>query len=377
MNACQVFCPNLECSARGQTEQGNIRIHCRKRRRYRCTTCGKCFTERTGTMFEGLRKEPDLTVKVVTLLSYGCPIQAIVQTFDLDERTVSDWQARAGKHCEKVHNDVIVQGRLDLIHVQADEIRAKACGKVVWLAMTIMVSTRLWLGGITSTTRDRSLTDKLLRLVRDCALISQPLLVCVDGLASYPKSIRRAFREKVTRPTGQRGRSHLKEWPKLAIGVVIKRTSGPGHKLVEVERKVAFGSATDVATQISRSRGGTGINTSFIERFNGTLRERLGSLTRKCRRAAHKPETLHHGMYLVGTSYNFGTHHDELRIRMSEGSGKRKRFWLLRTPAMAAGLTDHIWSMTELLNYKVKPIPHVPPKRRGRPTKKQEKVVTT
>ena len=124
MDACQVFCPNLECSASGQTDQGNIKIHCRKRRRYRCTTCGKCFTERTGTMLEGLRKEPQLIVIVVTLLAWGCPLQAIVQAFGLDERTVSDWQGRAGKHCEKVHQDVIVQGRLDLIHVQADEIRA-------------------------------------------------------------------------------------------------------------------------------------------------------------------------------------------------------------------------------------------------------------
>ncbi|MEI6043676.1 MAG: hypothetical protein WCS37_04705 [Chloroflexota bacterium] len=73
-----------------------------------------------------------------------------------------------------------------------------------------MVSIHLWLGGVTSTTRDRTLTDTLLRLVRDCALIAQPLLVCVDGLASYPKSIRRAFREKEGRQPGQKGRSHLK-----------------------------------------------------------------------------------------------------------------------------------------------------------------------
>jgi hypothetical protein len=162
----------------------------------------------------------------------------------------------------------------------------------------------------------------------------------------------------------------LQEWSHLAIGVVIKRTSGPRHKLVEVEGRVAYGSAAEVATQISHSGGGTGINTSFIERFNAPLRERLGSLTRKCPRASHKPETLHHGMYLVGTSYNFCTYHDELRVRQTESSGKRNRVWLLRTSAMAAGLTDHIWSMSELLTYKVKPTPPLPPKRRGRPAKK-------
>jgi hypothetical protein len=49
-------------------------------------------------MFEGLRKPKTLIVIVVTLLAYGCPIQAIVQAFGLDERTVGSWRDRAGKH---------------------------------------------------------------------------------------------------------------------------------------------------------------------------------------------------------------------------------------------------------------------------------------
>ena len=76
-------------------------------------------------MLEGLRKPMDLIVIVVTLLSYGCPIQAIVHAFGLDERTVADWRDRAGAHCQQVHQEIIEQGQLDLIHVQADEIRAK------------------------------------------------------------------------------------------------------------------------------------------------------------------------------------------------------------------------------------------------------------
>jgi transposase-like protein len=88
MDASQVFCPNLTCVARGKSGEGNIVSHGRARARYRCKTCGKTFSARAGTMFEGLRKPQALIVIVVTLVAYGCPIQAVVQAFGLDERTV-------------------------------------------------------------------------------------------------------------------------------------------------------------------------------------------------------------------------------------------------------------------------------------------------
>src|SRR5437868_4358307 len=123
MNPSLQFCPNGTCSARGQRGQGNIRIHDRQRQRYRCRTCGHTFSARRGTMMEGLRKPSELIVIVVTLLAYGCPIQAIVQAFDLDERTIASWRDRAGKQCQRVHQAIVEQSRLDVDHVQADEMR--------------------------------------------------------------------------------------------------------------------------------------------------------------------------------------------------------------------------------------------------------------
>jgi len=107
MDSSSVGCPNVTCCARGQKGLGNIVIHDPKRQRYRCKACRRTFSARRGTMFEGLRKPRDLIVIVVTLLSYGCPIQAIVHAFDLDERTVADWRDRAGIHCQKVHQQLI------------------------------------------------------------------------------------------------------------------------------------------------------------------------------------------------------------------------------------------------------------------------------
>src|SRR5713101_6490767 len=88
MGTSNQFCPNEACSARGKMGQGNITIHDRKRQRYRCTICKHTFSARRGTMFEGLRTSTELVVIVVTLLAFGCPVQAIVQAYGLDERTV-------------------------------------------------------------------------------------------------------------------------------------------------------------------------------------------------------------------------------------------------------------------------------------------------
>jgi transposase-like protein len=122
-NAQALFCPNPECEASGQGNAGHIVSHGRKRPRYKCKRCGKSFSAKQGTMFAGLRSDSTLVVIVITLLAYGCPVQAIVQTYGLDERTVANWRDRAGQHCEKVHQAIVEQGGLELAHVQADEIR--------------------------------------------------------------------------------------------------------------------------------------------------------------------------------------------------------------------------------------------------------------
>ena len=103
MDTSKQFCPNSTCSARGKRGEGNIRIHAYHPQRYRCSLCRKTFSARRGTILEGLRTSTDLVIIVVSLLCSGCPIQAMVQVYGLDERTVADWQKRAGKHCHQVH----------------------------------------------------------------------------------------------------------------------------------------------------------------------------------------------------------------------------------------------------------------------------------
>lgn len=298
-------------------------------------------------MFEGLRKPTTLIVIVVTLLAYGCPIQAIVHAFGLDERTVAAWRDRAGMHCQKVHQKVIEQGTLDMVHVQADEIWIKARGKIAWMGLAIIVPTRLWIAGVVSKTRDKELAESLLQQVRRCSRKLCDLLICTDGWSAYPNSIKKAFREKTKKSeTGER--YVFEVWPGLHIGTVIKRTVK--MRLKEVIRQMSHGSFEKAQHILASSKGGTMLNTSFIERLNGTMRERLASLTRRCRHASSKLHAFHTGMYLIGSTYNFCWIHHELSKSVEKGGLGRPC-----TPAMASGLTNHIWSVFELLSYKVPP----------------------
>jgi len=161
------------------------------------------------------------------------------------------------------------------------------------------VTTRLWLAGTVSQHRDRMLIDRLLQHARACCQFVHGLLVSTDGFAAYPKSIARAFREKVKEQVG-RGRCTLEVWPDLCIATVIKHTQN--KRVVEITRKVARGTQQKAKKLLLLTKGGQEFNTAFIERLNGTFRERLASLRRKCRHAAARMETLEAGMYLKGGS---------------------------------------------------------------------------
>jgi hypothetical protein len=316
----------------------------------------------TGTPFYRQRTASEVVTLGLTLLCHGCPLQAIVAAFGFDERTVAQWQAGAGAHCQEVHEPLVPQGQVDLGHVQADELWVKRVGKCVWMAMALAVPSRLWLGGVISLHRDRALITALVQKVRACAQ-SLAILVCVDGLASYVTAFLRVFRHKVV--TGRRGRPRLVVESGLLIGQVIKRHAR--RRVVKVVHRVVRGTAQAIA-KVLEVTGGTVINTAYIERLNATFRSALTPLVRRGRALAHKEAVLTAGMYLVGCAYNFCWTHDSLRLAASENAPRK---WQERTPAMAAGLTDHRWSLRELLLFKVPPPAWVAPKCRRRPSKQK------
>jgi len=358
MDPATTCCPNLACPARGQTGQGNIGIHSRKEKRFICTACHKTFSATTGTAFSRLRTAAETVALVVTLLAHGCPVQAIVAAFGFDERTVAAWWARSGRQGQAVQEHLVEQPR-DLGQVQADEIRVKKQGGIVWMARAMMVKTRLWLGGEVSEQRDMPLIRRLIERVRRCAA-PRPLLFCTDGLRTYIRAIRETFRDPVR--TGIGGRPRLRPWRNVLIAQVVKRYER--RRVVDTERRMVDGTPARVETLRRRAQGDGVINTAYIERLNATFRERRAPLARRCRALARQTLTLHEGMFLVGTVYNFCPPHASL------GQAGHAT-----TPAMAAGITDHAWTMQELLSFHV-PLPRwVPPKQRGRPSRAFQRLI--
>lgn len=364
MNPQHQFCSNDTCPDKGKTNQGNIVIHSRKEQRYKCKTCGTTFTETKGTMLYGLKKEPEQVFQVVTLLAYGCPVQAIVEAFHMDERTVRAWHEKAGHQCQQVHEHVIGQAKLDLQQVQADEIKVKTQMGVVWMALAIMVSTRLWLGGVIGSARDTSLLQVLMTRIRESALC-RPLLIAVDGWRAYVEGIRKSFRTPLR--TGKQGRPRLIHWPDIHIVQVVKQRCKAG---LTIDRRIVQGCRQTIQHLVQQTQGQGGINTAYIERLNATFRQRMSCLTRRTRHLARQQHTLQAGMYLVGTVYNFCSYHSSLRLKL--WIGERGFRWVQRTPAMAAQLSDHRWTIGELMTFKIPPAPYVAPKRRGRPPKTQK-----
>src|SRR2546425_5094518 len=295
MDPTTTFCPNRDCPARGQTGQGNIGIHSQKEQRFICHACHTTFSARIGTVFYRLRTSAETVVIIVTLLAHGCPLQAIVAAFGFDERTIADWWARSGRQGQTVHEYLVEQPR-DLGQVQADELRVKKQGGIVWMALAMMVKTRLWLGGEVSEQRDLPLIRRLIARVRRCAAC-RPLLVCTDGLVSYIRAIRETFRDPVQ--TGKGGRPRLRPWRHVLIAQVVKRYER--RRVVDTQRRIVAGTPARVETLRRRSQGGGVINTAYIERLNATFRARLASLTRRGR--GFGPPTLspQHGMYFIGT----------------------------------------------------------------------------
>ena len=323
-----VVCPNSICGA-----SGRIGVHSHKERRYICHTCGKTFAETSGTPLFGLKHPLWLVLLVLALLATGCPVPAVVFAFGLDERTVADWQLKAGRHAKTVQQQIVCQGQVEVGQVQADELYTKTQAGPVWIATAMTVFSRLWLWGAIGWQRDAALVEPVIEQVRAAAKPGHPMLFAVDGFKAYVTGVLKVFRDPLH--TGKVGRPRLVVWEDLHIVQVVKHRVG--RRLVSITRRLVQGSmaraeAIMQATQVEVGR----INTAYIERLNATLRTWLPALARRTRTPSGAREQLEAALFWTGCVYNFCHVHATLA----------------GTPAMAADLTDHVWSIDELIRYR-------------------------
>jgi IS1 family transposase len=146
--------------------------------------------------------------------------------------------------------------------------------------------------------------------------------------------------------------------PELLYAQVIKQRSG-GH-IAAVYTYVVFGGRAAVAARLAQSPVSRTINTSFIERDNLTQRQQNRRLTRRTNGFSKDLSWFEKQWWLSLAYYPLRLPHASLRIPVSpleptRGSGSPRQ-WCPITPAMAAGITDHIWTTRELLSYRVSPL---------------------
>jgi IS1 family transposase len=187
--------------------------------------------------------------------------------------------------------------------------------------------------------------------------VGRALLFTSDKLPAYVKALIANYSTPEPSPL-KRGSGRPRKEPRrildtdLCYAQVDKRRVG--GRVVEVRRRIIFGSADDIAAILEADGCGSQINTAYVERDNLTSRQSNGRLVRKTLSHSKKMYFLQRQIALEDAIYNFVRPHSALRIELPQ-PGAYGRKWAPCTPAMTAGLTDRVWTLEELLSYRLSP----------------------
>jgi IS1 family transposase len=335
--------------------------------------CKGTFSARQGTAYFGVRAEEPKYSIAMRALAEGNSLRGTGRIVDVDKDTVCAWLDQAGRHCRAVTAYLFDQ--LHITECQLDElwgfVRKKEAHLTVaekvlalygdaWVWTAFAPVWRLVAAFVVGKRNQASANVLLERLhAVSCGYI--PFFTS-DQLPHYAHALLQVYGmpEVLLHIPGKRGR---KPTPKrlppadLHYAQVVKRRKG--GRVVHVTTTILFGSEEAVQERLAASPVSQTINTSFVERNNLTCRQSNGRLARKVLSFSKDLTWLEKHLWLSLAYYHFVLPHDSLRHRIPEpqptrGSGSPKQ-WQSVTPAMAAGLTDHVWTMEELLSYRVPP----------------------
>ena len=376
MDLSTCYCRNRRCLCYGLTGKA-ARLQLagwhRGARRWMCLECGHWVSARTGTAYAGRRTSEETFRNGIRQLAEGVSIRATARIIECDKDTVCAWLPCVGRHCWRLLDYFfrglhITECQLDELwtfvykkeeHLTVFERLAKRYGDTwIWTAFDpVCKLVPAWVVG----KRTLGGAKKLINSLKS-RLDSHIPFFTSDDLPHYADALLVVYGVMATPPRrfnrGRRPSPRLQPPSDLVYAVVVKEREH-GH-VVSVTTKIIYGTEAQVAERLLASPVSYTISTYGVERNNLTVRQHSRRLGRKVNAFSKKRVYLKYQLALAFAYYHFCCPHRGLRQKLDQpiptksGHGSPKR-WNKITPAMAAGLTDHVWTMDELLSFRVPP----------------------
>ena len=368
-----LYCPNVRCAYYGKPFGESRLVRNGASHGYPQALCKACWSSvslRYGTAYMHLEADPAIFETAVRALAEGNSLRATARIVQVDKDTVCAWLTRAGQQCRLVQ--LYLWHELSVTECQLDELWSFVHTKEQHLPFAKLYDdtygdTWVWVAfapiwhlvvAFVVGKRDQASADLLLRRVAHVTDATIPFFTS-DQLPEYRTALLNTYGSWYQPPRrGSRGRypkRRQKPDPDLLYAQVVKKRER--GRVVDVSSKVVFGSPEAIAARLTASPLSQTINTSFVERDNLTWRQTNRRLTRRTNAFSKDLTWFEKQLWLSSAYYHLVLPHKSLREPLpipepTRGTGSPRK-WRPVTPAMAASLTDHIWSTEELLSYRV------------------------
>jgi IS1 family transposase/transposase-like protein len=350
-------CQNSQCPDFGRRDAGNLTVTGRlgKTKQYRllyCRTCRDRFSERKGTPLYRAHLPEDKVLSILEHVHEGCGVRKTARLVKVHPDTVSRYGRATGDHSRAAHDELVAHSPKTR-ELQMDEKwsfvakKEKNCDQDdpedrfrgdCWDHVAFDPEHRLVVSVVPGE-RTAESVQELVSDVKERLDGRVPELITTDEYASYQGAILEAFGEEVVPPrTGKAGRPKkpYKVAPAGLTYATVHKIREKG-RVVEVVKRVILGTAATLEKALAGSRVSGTVNTSFVERHNGTDRNRNARKVRKTY-CFSKDWWIHRAVtFFTMYSYNFCWPVRTLKTEAGEA----------RTPAMAAKLTNHVWTLAE------------------------------
>ena len=356
MDKSMIFCPNEKCKHFHKINEGNLRVKqtqgkCQPIDLMICDECETTFSERKGTVYFGIKKPDYVFDQVIALLMTRISIKDIVRVTGVSEDTIGKWITKASSFLEPISEKLLRD--LNITECQVDEmwtyvlmknktVKKKNLENVddkigdQWIFIAFDAVNKLvihWKVGKRTLERAKMFIKEV-----KSKIITNPLYTS-DELPAYEEAFLSNFSEEIViEKTGKRGRPRKKALRKVDPDLKLAQThkDRENGKVVNVTEEIIFGDEEEIRKILKESPVSNCINTSFVERNNGTVRSKVSRTVRCTYSFSKKYEKhlAHLAIYFV--YYNFIWIHSRIK----------------KTAACMSGIVDKAFTFNELFNMR-------------------------